>query len=125
MLDLLKAEEGRVLFTPSASIADNDETTVINPASSENWKPLTGAYIDDSFLIDFLTPEEYIDFIAKANGAKRIDWKHIDDPESPMAPFLAFTHGEIFGQKSSYAISVLATSKRLASLPPCLRNRSC
>ena len=99
MLDLLKAEEGRVLFTPSASIADNDESTAINPASSENWKPLTGAYIDDSFLIDFLTPEEYIDFIAKANGAKRIDWKHIDDPESPMAPFLAFTHGEIFGQK--------------------------
>ena len=99
MLDLLKAEEGQVLFTPSVAIVDSDQSTSINPTTSENWKPLTGAYIDDSFLIDFLTPEEYLDFIAKINGLKRIDWKRLNEPDSPMAPFLAFTHGEIFGQK--------------------------
>ena len=46
ILDLLKADNGMV------TIGD------INPAEDENWKTTTGAFIDDSFLIDFLTPEE-------------------------------------------------------------------
>lgn len=119
ILDLLKAESGRVLLTPSASAHNIDhqaslpssnggedlaadiapDASAIDPAASEEWKPLSGAYIDDGFLIDFLTPEEYIDFIAKVNGMQRIDWAHLDSPDCPIAPFLAFTHGEIFGQK--------------------------
>ena len=55
ILDLLKADSGMV------TIGD------INPAEDENWKTTTGAFIDDSFLIDFLTPEEYFAFIAKVN----------------------------------------------------------
>ncbi len=94
LLDLLKAEQGRVLLTPSG-----DGGTAIDPATSEEWKTKTGAFIDDSFLIDFLTPEEYIDFIAKVNGMPPVDWKHVDDEGSCLAPFVAFTHGEIFGQK--------------------------
>ena len=46
LLDLLKADEG--------SVAIN----AINPAESEEWKQQVGAYIDEGFLIDFLTPEE-------------------------------------------------------------------
>ncbi len=119
MLDLLKAEGGEVLLTPAAPsgnhtdrqpsspddsdgegpLAGADAHEAIDPARSEDWKPLTGAFIDEGFLIDFLTPEEYIDFIAKANGMAGIDWQHLDAPDNPIAPFLPLTHGEIFGQK--------------------------
>ena len=46
ILDLLKADEGEVHI---------DGTVV---SQSEEWKQHTGAFIDDSFLIDYLTPEE-------------------------------------------------------------------
>lgn len=114
ILDLLKADDGYVSLTParkSAADSDNalaepsttapqtdiEETPSINPAESEEWKMLTGAYIDEGFLIDFLTPEEYIDFVAKVNGVPAIDWQHVED--SVIAPFLPFTNGEVFGQK--------------------------
>lgn len=114
ILDLLKADDGYVSLTParkSATDSDNaladpsatapqtdlEETSSINPAESEEWKMLTGAYIDEGFLIDFLTPEEYIDFVAKVNGVPAIDWQHVED--SVIAPFLPFTNGEVFGQK--------------------------
>ena len=53
LLDLLKPDEGQVALNG------------INPAASEEWKATTGAYIDEGFLIDFLTPEEYFAFIGK------------------------------------------------------------
>ena len=57
MLDLLKADEGHVC------IGD------IEVSRSEEWKEFTGAYLDESFLIDYLTPEEYFHFIGKmTNG---------------------------------------------------------
>ena len=46
LLDLLKPDEGQVALDG------------INPAEDETWKAWTGAYIDEGFLIDFLTPEE-------------------------------------------------------------------
>ena len=63
LLDLLKADTGTVEFYSSSL-----STSPLNPTESEEWKNITGAYIDDGFLIDFLTPEEYFDFIGKANG---------------------------------------------------------
>jgi ABC-2 type transport system ATP-binding protein len=33
-------------------------------AATEAWKVYTGSYLDDGFLIDFLTPEEYFQFVA-------------------------------------------------------------
>ncbi len=81
MLDLAEADAGEVL------IGD------INPAKSEEWKQYVGAYIDDGFLIDFLTPEEYFDFIGKvARLNKEEVTAHIDWCDKFMA-------GEILGQK--------------------------
>ena len=96
MLDLLLADQGEVLLTPRPTDAE-DAPEPINPAHSEDWKNKTGAYIDEGFLIDFLTPEEYIDFIAKAYGAPPIDWANIGN--SAIGRFLPFANGEIFGQK--------------------------
>lgn len=106
LLDLLKADEGRVLFTfghtdphqepASETPVDGTpaaEVFTVDPSQSEDWKQHTGAYIDEGFLIDFLTPEEYFEFIAKVN--------HID--KERLSTFLAslskFMNGEILGQK--------------------------
>ena len=51
MLDLIKADTGRVLM------GDTDVST------TEDWKDWTGAYIDESFLIDYLTPSEFFRFL--------------------------------------------------------------
>ena len=37
----------------------------INVAETEVWKDWTGAFVDESFLIDYLTPDEYFHFIAR------------------------------------------------------------
>ena len=91
MLDLLKADSGMVTMV----MADGQCT--IDPTVSEDWKQMSGAYIDEGFLIDFLTPEEYFDFTAKINNLPPIDWKNLDD--SILSPFIPFTNGEIFNQK--------------------------
>lgn len=106
LLDLLRADEGRVLLSfrhtdphqepASETLVDGTpaaEAFTVDPSQSEEWKQYTGAYIDEGFLIDFLTPEEYFEFIAKVN--------HID--KERLSTFLAslskFMNGEILGQK--------------------------
>ena len=86
MLDLLKADQGTVTYTYSDGVQ-------VNPAENESWKSHTGAYIDEGFLIDFLTPEEYFYFIGKVSGVSKeeIDIR-LKDYEQLMA-------GEILGQK--------------------------
>lgn len=90
LLDLIKADGGTVTMTIS-----NDDGTqaTINPSESENWKPVTGAYIDEGFLIDFLTPEEYFRFIGKVNGLTD------NETDSRVASFEHFMNGEVLGQK--------------------------
>lgn len=56
MLDLLKADSGNVCL---------DGTDV---SQSEDWKSHVGAYMDESFLIDYLTPEEYFQFCGRMYG---------------------------------------------------------
>lgn len=90
ILDLLKADEGRVLMKPYAPDGTDEE---INPAASEEWKTITGAYIDEGFLIDFLTPEEYFSFIGKVNGLSS------HETEERVKAFEHFMNGEICGQK--------------------------
>ncbi|MBR1462616.1 MAG: ATP-binding cassette domain-containing protein [Prevotella sp.] len=85
ILDLLKADNGFVTITHGEEI--------INPAMSEDWKPFTGAFIDEGFLIDFLTPEEYFQFIGKVNGMNK------DQVEECLKPFEHFMEGEVIGQK--------------------------
>ena len=106
LLDLQKADEGQVLLgfdeeetkqtvstEPLTPSQDSSNLTWISPSETETWKALTGAYIDSGFLIDFLTPEEYFEFIAKVN--------HL--PTEQLQSFLnsmtQLMDGEILGQK--------------------------
>jgi len=40
---------------------------------SEDWKQFTGSFIDESFLIGYLTPEEYFYFIGELRGQSKAD----------------------------------------------------
>ena len=90
MLDLLKADTGTVEYTFLNE--DGSATDIINPASDEKWKDFTGAYVDDGFLIDFLTPEEYFAFVGKVSGISK------EEIESRLAEFAHLMADEILGQ---------------------------
>ena len=80
-LDLLKTDAGNVTI--------ND----IDVSKSEEWKKFTGAFIDDGFLIDYLTPEEYFYFIGKMYGLKK------EEVDERLTQFERFMNGEVVGQK--------------------------
>lgn len=69
ILDLLKADRGNVTI-------DGTDT-----GRSEEWKSYTGAFIDDGFLIDYLTPEEYFHFIGEIYRLKK-RWTNVSSPSS-------------------------------------------
>ncbi len=81
ILDLIQADDG---FVESGGQKVNE---------SEVWKEYTGSYIDDRFLIDFLTPEEYFDFIADVYGIDETTLKE------RLSVFESFMNGEIMGTK--------------------------
>lgn len=56
LLDLIKPTTGGI--TSNGNEIDK----------TENWKPYTAAFIDDNFLIGYLTPEEYFYFVGELRG---------------------------------------------------------
>lgn len=81
ILDLLQASNGAAFI--------ND----IDSSKSEEWKNFTGAFIDEGFLIDYLTPEEYFYFIGKMYGLKK------EEVDERLTTFERFMNGEVIGQK--------------------------
>lgn len=81
ILDLIKTDSGELLSFGQ------------NVASSESWKNYTGSYLDEGFVIDFLTPEEYFDFVAGLNGLSK------GDVDNFKVRFEDFFNGEILGKK--------------------------
>lgn len=81
LLDLIRPTTGK--------ITNND--VVVN--ESEAWKTFTGSFIDETFLIGYLTPEEYFDFIGDLRGMTAADVK------SFLSHFDEFFNGEIIGKK--------------------------
>ena len=91
ILDLIKCDQGNIRMYPTGKEANTE--TEIDPTSSEEWKAMTGAYIDVGFLIDFLTPEEYFYFIGKVNNLSN------EATDTHLKEFEMFMGGEILGQK--------------------------
>ena len=90
ILDLLKADTGCVTID---GIIDGMPVSC-DTSKSEDWKSYTGAFVDTSFLIDYLTPEEYFRFIAKISG---ISDEVMNDR---LLQFDSFMNGEVLGQKT-------------------------
>jgi ABC-2 type transport system ATP-binding protein len=84
MLDLIKADKGEV------------HSGDILVSKSENWKDYTASYLDEGFLIDFLTPEEYFYFIGEEYGHSKPE---IDEK---LIQFKSFFNDEILSQKKKF-----------------------
>ena len=78
------------LIQPSSGHIVNNEIQV---NKSEDWKAFTSAFIDESFLIGYLTPEEYFYFIGELRNQNKAD------VDSLLAQFEDFFHDEILGKK--------------------------
>ena len=78
------------LIPPSSGDIENQGVKV---NKSEDWKPFTSSFIDESFLIGYLTPEEYFYFVGDLRGVNKAD------VDALLAQFSDFFHGEILGQK--------------------------
>ena len=81
ILDLIKADTGTVRM---------DDVDV---SKTEAWKDWTGAFIDDSFLIDYLTPDEYFQFIGRITGLTD------EQLQEDLKKYEHFMAGEVAGQK--------------------------
>lgn len=64
LLDLIRRNEGEILSKGNSI------------TQTEDWKSYTAAYIDEGFLIDYLTPEEFFYFVGKLNQLSKAD---VDD----------------------------------------------
>lgn len=58
------------LIQPSSGFIKNNDIQV---NTSEAWKPFTSAFIDESFLIGYLTAEEYFYFIGDLRNQNKAD----------------------------------------------------
>lgn len=81
LLDLIKPTTGTII----------NNNVQVN--TSELWKPFTAAFIDESFLIGYLTAEEYFYFIGELRGMNKAE---ID---AFLVQFEEIFNDEIIGKK--------------------------
>ncbi|MDQ6903775.1 MAG: ABC transporter ATP-binding protein [Bacteroidota bacterium] len=81
LVDLIRADKGAVLSKGEAV------------AHSSHWKDYTASYLDEGFLIEYLTPEEYFDFIGSLQELSKSDVGDL------LNRFNDFFNGEILNQR--------------------------
>ena len=81
LLDLIEPTTGEV------------KSNGIQVNQSEAWKPFTAAFLDESFLIGYLTPEEYFYFIGELRGQNKAD------VDALLKQHEDFFNGEILNKK--------------------------
>jgi len=81
LLDLIEATSGTV------------EINNIMVHQSEAWKPFISAFIDESYLIGYLTVEEYFYFLGSLRGKIQVE------VDSWIKAYEPFFNGEILNQK--------------------------
>jgi len=81
VLDLIQPTEGQVLINGQ------------NVGQRFDWKRDCGAFLDESFLIDYLTPEEFFIFVGQCHGLAK------EETLNRLSPFSTFFAGEILGKK--------------------------
>lgn len=83
ILDLIRPESGEVLSNGK------------NVMQDEQWKDYTASYLDEGFLIDYLTPEEYFYFVGSLHDQNKT---YVDEK---LAGLTDFFNGEIL-EKGKY-----------------------
>jgi len=77
LLDLIRPNAGEILSRGQ------------NVAASSEWKNYTASFLDDGFLIDYLTPEEYFTFIGSLHQMS------VADVGQYLKHYMEFFNGEI------------------------------
>ena len=98
VLDLIRADAGTVEL-------DGEEV-----ADTFDWKTRTGSYLGPSFLIDFLTPDEYWHFVGQTYD---LDEATVDDR---LAQFADFYVDEPIGETTKYIRDLSTGNKNKAGL---------
>ena len=78
------------LIRPTTGLITSNNIVV---SESEEWKNFTGSFIDESFLIGYLTPEEYFEFVGDLRGMNKAEVTTF------IAQFKDFFNDEIIGKK--------------------------
>lgn len=78
------------LVRPTTGIIEIDGKKV---QGNDHWKSFVGSYLDEGFLIPYLTADEYFRFVGKLHGYGAEDLKVFLDP------FEKFFNGGIIGKK--------------------------
>jgi len=78
------------LIAPTTGFITNNEIQV---NTSEDWKPFTSAFIDESFLISYLTPEEYFYFIGDLRNVTK------NEVDTFLQQFDEIFNDEILGKR--------------------------
>ena len=77
LLDLIRPSEGEVLSKGKNVMLNSD------------WKDYTASYLDEGFLIDYLTPEEYFVFVGSLHNLS------IADVQAYLNKYHEFFNGEV------------------------------
>ena len=107
ILDLVKPNTGKVL---------NNNVPV---HQSEDWKKHTAAFIDEGFLIGYLTPEEYFYFVGELRGLNE------SQVDSWLEEFEVFFNGEVLGQKKYIRNFSKGNQKKVGLVSTFLGNPQC
>jgi ABC-2 type transport system ATP-binding protein len=83
LLDLIQASSGEIRINE------------INVHANDRWKDFTGSFVDDSFLIGYLTPEEYFYFVGELSNIGK------EDIDTFVAQYEEFFNGEVL-EKNKY-----------------------
>ncbi|GAA4142953.1 ABC transporter ATP-binding protein [Sphingobacterium kyonggiense] len=80
MLNLIQANTGEISING------------VKVNESEKWKDFTGSFVDESFLISYLTAEEYFYFIGELAGVNKVDVDQF------VGQFTEFFNGEVLAK---------------------------
>ncbi len=81
ILDLIQPDSGAILLN-GIEVHGHDE-----------WKKFTTAFVDESFLIGYLTPEEYFYFLGELRGLSKVD------VDASISEYEEFFNDEVIGRK--------------------------
>ncbi len=98
LLDLIPADAGSVFLGGSAVDTSTD------------WKPHTGSFLDDSFLMDFLTTDEFFDFVGRLYGMSAAAIT------TALRPYQDFFTDEPLGQTARYLRDLSAGNRQKVGL---------
>lgn len=80
LLDLIQTSSGEIRINE------------INVHANDRWKDFTGSFVDDSFLIGYLTPEEYFYFVGELGNLGK------EEIDAFVAQYEEFFNGEVLNK---------------------------